>query len=68
MAAATGAAVALVVATPGSVGDPILTWLQLVGPEGLFLPFQFTAQAVRQRIPATTPTAAAAVMSMPVAA
>jgi len=44
MAAATGAAVALVDATPGSVGDPILTWLQQVGPEGLFLPFQFTAQ------------------------
>ena len=42
--AATGSAVALVDATHGAVGDPILTWLQQDGPEGHFLPFEFTAQ------------------------
>ena len=42
--AATGSAVALVDATPGSVGDPILMMLQQEGREARFLPFQFTAQ------------------------
>ncbi len=42
--AATGSAVALVDATHGSVGDPILTFLQQDGQAGRFLPFEFTAQ------------------------
>ena len=44
MVAATGSAVALVDATHGSVGDPILAFLQQDGQEGRFLPFQFTPQ------------------------
>ena len=37
--AATGSAVALVDATHGSVGDPIVEFLQRDGPAGRFLPF-----------------------------
>ena len=42
--AATESAVALVDATHGSVGDPILEFLQRDAPAGRFLPFGFTAQ------------------------